>query len=185
MSSKNYKHELFWLGLFSIHWWSNGGTVDKKQRINCKGKWGYLKRNTMLYVENILKFFCKQYPCENSHWQSTFQSFKNNASFSYKIFLRIHWIKNKIYLWGNILASWNMHQHISSEYRTKDIHEGIEVLRYISTGDSLVVEVAYPACPGPRDKVTPCLFQIFLKMLQQNKRKKLWKIRHFEAHCLI
>ena len=36
----------------------------------------------------------------------------------------------------------------------KNIHPLNIEWEKISTGDSLVVEVSYPACPGPRDKVT-------------------------------
>ena len=42
--------------------------------------------------------------------------------------------------------------------------------KYLSTGDSLVVEVSYPACPGPRDKVNS-LFKCWSK----NKLAKLWR----------
>ena len=57
----------------------------------------------------------------------------------------------------------------------------------ISTGDSLVVEVSYPACPGPRDKVPGAFFKYLLKcfnkyQLRYSKRYLLKYSYNTESH---
>ena len=55
------------------------------------------------------------------------------------------------YCWGKVLTNW-------------------------STGDSLVVEVSYPACPGPRDKVRPVCQIFFGTSWSRKQEQKLWNI---------
>ena len=55
------------------------------------------------------------------------------------------------YCWGKVLTNW-------------------------STGDSLVVEVSYPACPGPRDKVRPVCQIFFGTSWSRKQEQKLWNL---------